>query len=283
MSVAGSWTGEDYIINMEFKSLTLNIKLLFKEKNDLGDFNSFTDYNGTPSKHGKTNNVQTCLRNSTRPLVNKTCKPRPLGFMIRTWITCKRITVTVAGWVWNGATRTGNTIIQATVTMAGNIYNGVIFVADWTWDKMTWMAEETWEGVMWMAECTWDRVMWLAESIWYHVSRLAGAVWDIVARFGNVIATLYAEYFKSHVTHTRAFLADLTWEDMYSLMIIILAVNFCILLVYLFTTCGMYVIRRRRQARLDKEAAERLAAANANKPVWRPKPKKKRKKNQKDW
>ena len=38
-----------------------------------------------------------------------------------------------------------------------------------------------------------------------------------------------------------------------------------------------------RQARLDKEAAESLAAANANKPVWRPKPKKRRRKNQKDW
>ena len=105
--------------------------------------------------------------------------------------------MTVAGWVWNGATRTVNTILNTTVTMAGDAYNGVIFVADWTLQKMTWMAEETWDRVMWMAECTWDGVMWLAESIWYHVSRLAGGVWDIVAWFGNVIAVVYDEYLKS--------------------------------------------------------------------------------------
>ena len=145
----------------------------------------------------QTNNVETCLQNATRPLHNKTCKPRPLGFMMRAWITCQGATVTVAGWVWNGATRTGNTILNATVTMAGNVYNGVIFVAGWTLDKMTWMAEETWDRVMWMAECIWDGVMWLAESIWYHVSWLAGGVWDIVAWIGNVIAEFYAAYLKS--------------------------------------------------------------------------------------
>ena len=145
----------------------------------------------------QTNNVQTCLRNATRPLYNKTCKPRPLGFMTKAWITSQRTTLTVAGWVWNGATRTGNTILNDTLKMTGNVYDGAMFVADWTLDKMTWMAEETWDRVMWLTECTWDRVMWLAESIWYHLSWLAGGVWNIVAWFGNVIAALYAEYVKS--------------------------------------------------------------------------------------
>jgi len=49
------------------------------------------------------------------------------------------------------------------------------------------------------------------------------------------------------------------------------------LLIIIF--CWFYLCRR---ARLEREAAERLAAAD-NKPIWRPKPKKKRRKNQKDW
>ena len=38
-----------------------------------------------------------------------------------------------------------------------------------------------------------------------------------------------------------------------------------------------------RQARLENEAAERVASATSQKPIWRPKPKKKKKINKKGW
>ena len=38
-----------------------------------------------------------------------------------------------------------------------------------------------------------------------------------------------------------------------------------------------------RQARLEKEAVERVASAASQKPIWRPKPEKKKKIDKKGW
>ena len=64
--------------------------------------------------------------------------------------------------------------------------------------------------------------------------------------FGTKMFNFGMGFFAGHVTHTTAFLADLTWEDVISLMAVIFAVNFCVLFVLLVTVSVIYLIRRRR-------------------------------------
>ena len=136
---------------------------------------------------------------------NGTFKPRPLGFMKRTFITCQTTTVSVANWARNGAAWIWKVILNDAMMMADKVYSGVTSVTNWTWDKMiwltkktmdgviwgaewaldimTWLVEKAWEGVIWIIQWTWDGVTWLAEKIWYGVSLVASQIWDGVADF----------------------------------------------------------------------------------------------------
>ena len=86
------------------------------------------------------NNFGTCATNATRPLDNRTCKPRPPGLMNGVNMTCQTTTGTVANWARNGATWTWNVILNVTLTMMDKVYSGVTFVADWCYGRMKWLA-----------------------------------------------------------------------------------------------------------------------------------------------
>ena len=135
--------------------------------------------------------------------------------MMKAWITGQKATFAIASWTWNVGTMTRNTVLNA----ADKFCSGVMFAADWTWNRLTWLAEGMWDSVMgmkewtwdimtWMAEETWDRVMrmtewtwdiitWLAEGICYEVSWRGYGIWNAAVLFGNAVATLYGEYLKS--------------------------------------------------------------------------------------
>ena len=86
----------------------------------------------------------------------------------------------MVNWAWNVGTMTRNAVLNAVVSMADEFYSGVMFVADWTCDRLTWLVEGTWDKVMRMTERTWDIMTWLAEGTWDRVMRMTEWAWDIV-------------------------------------------------------------------------------------------------------
>ena len=176
----------------------------------------------------QTHKLQTCAVNGTRPVSNRTCKPRPLGFMMRLCNICQAITVTMRHWAKDGATWVWNGFVNATTTMTDKGYCGMMFVSSWTWERMIWLINETRETVTWIAEraleriqqivirlglWAWDGLAWLAEMIWWGASRLAAGLWDVGAWLGNCIAEIYAGYLESKWKGSLCIILWLPWRQ----------------------------------------------------------------------
>ncbi|CAH3182442.1 unnamed protein product [Porites lobata] len=153
------------------------------------------------------------------------------------------------------------------------------------------MAEWTWQQILWIARWTWDKATDFAEWTWYQLTDLANGIWDTIAwiinfcftsicAFIDTVSELYAVHVKSHVTYIRSLFGGITRQEI--IRTLITSVVLVSTLLFINKTIR-YVIRRRRQVRLENEAAECVVCAASQKPIWRPKPKKKKKIDKKGW
>ncbi|KAL9965583.1 hypothetical protein ACROYT_G029404 [Oculina patagonica] len=186
----------------------------------------------------------------------------------------------------NGVSWMGKSMWNCIKWMGKSIWNGVIGVT-WislsVWDCVTWVGKLIRIGVTSMSLSMWRCVTWVAERIWIGISWTGELFIPAFNYVADAVVKLYDEFLDAdHMSLIQAYIVALTWKDVFYTMLTVFVVNFTLYVVYLLIRCAVNFVRRKWQARKDRIAAANLPPA-PKKPVWRPKPKKKRRKNKSDW
>ncbi|XP_078361344.1 uncharacterized protein LOC144645664 [Oculina patagonica] len=308
-TVTGSWVDKDYVVKMEINSIKLNMKLVFEftENKNSADVNSTPNGNRTP-KYGKIHKAKKYMygRNDSTCPEYKPFIPRlpdliyPLSWRQDMTIKVSRLAdnlwngiqclteciwscVTWIGEVMrNGVTWMGRSICNGVTWMGKSICNGVTWMGRSIWNCVIWVGQLIRIGVTWMSVSMWNCVTWMAETMWIGILWTGELFIPAFNYVADAVVKFYDEYLDDFVSRIQAYIVVLIWKDVLYTILTVFAMNFTLYVVYLLIKCTVNFVRRKWQARKDRIAAANLPPAPI-KPIWRPKPKKKRRKNKNDW
>ncbi|XP_044175313.1 uncharacterized protein LOC122958463 [Acropora millepora] len=298
-TIVGGWCETDYVLTLKINSpdYQLDLEVVLNDKERLGNIKIMEMDKSYLYEGGKVFNIGPCAAKKTQPLwTNGTCKPRPPGMISKASNFCKTCAVAVFNVWMNGPKVLSNaldSVYIGVIWLVSKSYSGLTFAIDWTrtegilltykaydgiivakewsWVQVKWLVWNAFYALMWTFYWTfyiawwigsgiWVQIEWIGSGIWVQIEWIGSAIWVQIEWIGDAVNFYYYFYLESKVTYAKA-IAD-SVPRIYVLIFVSTIVN--VVCSFKWINWAVEKYRLRRQARLEREAAERAAAASAS-------------------